>query len=215
MKVTCPYCHNEIEKYHDESWNNHGCEARRRPAMTNEREIEILAQIFADKRHSSIEWGRECARIVVEAGYRHSDTPEAGKPDRQTISEAIGEASVCWEPIPSGVFLSERANKIVDRICQHFGQPPAVAIKWPEEKYGTATVNGNKYASDYDQGWNDCLDLCQQAVKEAGVREVKYPVKRIVTDSEDTLEEQRIFGRNAAIDEMRKLNEPPEAEREK
>lgn len=38
--------------------------------MTNEKEVEHLAQIFANKRHSSIEWGRECARIVIEAGYR-------------------------------------------------------------------------------------------------------------------------------------------------
>lgn len=40
--------------------------------MNEEKEIEELAQIFANKRHSSIEWGRECAKIAIEAGYTRS-----------------------------------------------------------------------------------------------------------------------------------------------
>lgn len=31
--------------------------------------------------------------------------------------EAIGEASMCWRPIPSGVFLSEKASAVAVRLC--------------------------------------------------------------------------------------------------
>lgn len=32
------------------------------------------------------------------------------------IGEKIGEATMCWEPIPNGVFDSQRAVKILDEI---------------------------------------------------------------------------------------------------
>lgn len=35
---------------------------------------------------------------------------------KREIGEAIGEASMCWKPIPSGVFDSNRASEIIDRI---------------------------------------------------------------------------------------------------
>ncbi len=34
------------------------------------------------------------------------------------IGEKIGEATMCWEPIPSGVFRSERASEILEEIYQ-------------------------------------------------------------------------------------------------
>jgi hypothetical protein len=34
------------------------------------------------------------------------------------VGELVGEASMCWEPIPSGTYQSDRAAKIVDRILQ-------------------------------------------------------------------------------------------------
>lgn len=35
---------------------------------------------------------------------------------KQLIGEAIGEASMCWGEMPTGVFDSTRASKIVDRV---------------------------------------------------------------------------------------------------
>ena len=35
---------------------------------------------------------------------------------KQSIGEAIGEASMCWSETPSGVFDSTRASAIVDRL---------------------------------------------------------------------------------------------------
>lgn len=46
-------------------------------------------------------------------------------------------------------------------------------VKWPDEKYSTALKNGHKYASDYEQGWNDCLDACRRAYEEAGGKNEK------------------------------------------
>lgn len=34
----------------------------------------------------------------------------------QFIGEKVGEATMCWNPIPAGVFDSQRAAKIVDEI---------------------------------------------------------------------------------------------------
>ncbi len=34
------------------------------------------------------------------------------------IGEKMGEVTMCWEPIPSGVFKSERASKILEEIYQ-------------------------------------------------------------------------------------------------
>ncbi len=38
------------------------------------------------------------------------------KTTKEQIGEAIGEASMCWEPTPTGVFDSTKAAAIVDRI---------------------------------------------------------------------------------------------------
>ena len=35
---------------------------------------------------------------------------------RKKLGEAIGEASMCWSETPKGVFDSERASKIVDKL---------------------------------------------------------------------------------------------------
>lgn len=37
---------------------------------------------------------------------------------RELVGEAIGEASMCWEPRPAGMFESDRASKLIDRICE-------------------------------------------------------------------------------------------------
>jgi hypothetical protein len=38
---------------------------------------------------------------------------------KQLVGECIGEASMCWSITPHGVFDSERASKIVDKILAH------------------------------------------------------------------------------------------------
>jgi len=38
---------------------------------------------------------------------------------RELVGIAIGEASMCWSEIPSGVFDSARAKELVDRICAY------------------------------------------------------------------------------------------------
>lgn len=40
------------------------------------------------------------------------------KPLREAITQLIGEATMCWEPIPPGVFDSQRAISISDQIMQ-------------------------------------------------------------------------------------------------
>lgn len=37
---------------------------------------------------------------------------------KSIIGEKVGEASMCWEPSPNGVFDSERAAKIVDEVFE-------------------------------------------------------------------------------------------------
>lgn len=44
-----------------------------------------------------------------------------GIPIVQAIGEAIGAASMCWVPIPEGVFDSERASEIVDVLLGYLG----------------------------------------------------------------------------------------------
>jgi len=38
------------------------------------------------------------------------------KPTHEAIGEAIGAASMCWEPKPAGVFDSDRAGDIMDEL---------------------------------------------------------------------------------------------------
>lgn len=38
---------------------------------------------------------------------------------RELVGIAIGEASMCWSEIPSGVFNSTKAKELVDRICAY------------------------------------------------------------------------------------------------
>ena len=39
---------------------------------------------------------------------------------RELVGTAIGEASMCWDPIPTGVFDATRASALVDRIVDSF-----------------------------------------------------------------------------------------------
>lgn len=44
---------------------------------------------------------------------------DKNKSFREVVGETIGEASMCWSETPTGVFDSERAVKLVDRVMAH------------------------------------------------------------------------------------------------
>lgn len=50
------------------------------------------------------------------------------------IGEAIGEASMCWDPRPTGVFESDRASGIVDRILC-LARAPGVITPHAEDEH--------------------------------------------------------------------------------
>lgn len=39
-------------------------------------------------------------------------------PLNEVIGNALGAASLCWTPIPEGVFDSERASEIIDQVVE-------------------------------------------------------------------------------------------------
>lgn len=49
---------------------------------------------------------------------RDNETPEE-IPLSQWIGEALGAASMCWDPRPEGVFDGESAGKIADSLEAH------------------------------------------------------------------------------------------------
>ena len=51
---------------------------------------------------------------------------------RSRVAMAIGEASMCWEPIPSGIFQSDAAVRIVDGLVADITPPPAPRAEMPK-----------------------------------------------------------------------------------
>lgn len=88
--------------------------------MSKENEIEILAQILATKRHSSIEWGRECAKIVIESGYTRTHGEEIMTVEEiaKIIRTTIFDSSTV-SPAPP----NESCWKAAQAICATFGTP--------------------------------------------------------------------------------------------
>ena len=41
---------------------------------------------------------------------------------RELVCTVIGEASMCWSEIPTGVFDSTRAEKLVEKICNSYNR---------------------------------------------------------------------------------------------
>lgn len=56
--------------------------------------------------------------------YPEQDTPPTPPPPgeddplRTVLGEALGAASMCWEPIPEGVFQSEQASLVLDDLLE-------------------------------------------------------------------------------------------------
>jgi len=52
---------------------------------------------------------------------------------RNIVGEAIGEASMCWLETPTGVFDSDRASRIVDKIFDAFHLEAGMGVtRWSE-----------------------------------------------------------------------------------
>ncbi|TXG77593.1 hypothetical protein E6Q11_02370 [Candidatus Dojkabacteria bacterium] len=51
---------------------------------------------------------------------------------KEAIGIAIGEASMCWDPKPSGVFDSTHAGTIVDRIMNIISVDLLAPITWEQ-----------------------------------------------------------------------------------
>ena len=88
---------------------------------------------------------------------------------REAITMKLGEATMCWEPIPSGVFDSERAVVISDDIMNLIQANNRTIIErcmegLPEKKQPYRTVynsGNNKFqtvSSSYDRGVNEAID---------------------------------------------------------
>jgi len=61
----------------------------------------------------------DAARYPEEGQEGPQEGPEApgeGNPLTQVLGEAVGAASMCWDPKPEGVFDSEAASAIVDGL---------------------------------------------------------------------------------------------------
>lgn len=41
---------------------------------------------------------------------------------KEFVGESIGEASMCWESVPNGVFDSSRASRIADDIVKRYDE---------------------------------------------------------------------------------------------
>lgn len=54
---------------------------------------------------------------------------------KRIVGEAIGEASMCWSEIPKGVFDSEHASRIIDKIVEAHNNAPAVEVELDEDKF--------------------------------------------------------------------------------
>lgn len=63
-----------------------------------------------------------CCRKILAKNYnkhllRHKFMKNLFEDDlRKKLGEAIGEASMCWSETPKGVFETEKASKIVDKL---------------------------------------------------------------------------------------------------
>lgn len=57
------------------------------------------------------------------SGYCIKHFPNnAQQDDSGFLGQIIGEASMCWEPLPSGVFDSEKAKALVEKLEKYVSQ---------------------------------------------------------------------------------------------
>jgi hypothetical protein len=86
--------------------------AASRPSTTSSPGVEDpLADLREDDGARYPEEGQEGAQEGLGA-------PEGDSPLATLVGEAMGAVSVCWEPAPEGVFMSEAASAIVDDLLE-------------------------------------------------------------------------------------------------
>jgi hypothetical protein len=71
------------------------------------------ADPLADLREEGDRYGTPGAQEGAQDG---PPAPGEGDPLATLLGEAVGAASVCWEPKPEGVFQPEQASAIVDDL---------------------------------------------------------------------------------------------------
>ena len=76
---------------------------------------------------------------------------------RELVGIAIGEASMCWSETPSGVFDSERASAIVDRIVAEF-EKNEMRLNTLKNDYWFIENLIEKYSSNKDETLKDILE---------------------------------------------------------
>ncbi len=57
------------------------------------------------------------------AAFKFSPEQDGTLPLRTAVTQAIGAASVCWDGVPHGVFLPDRAMEIVDALMEFLEYP--------------------------------------------------------------------------------------------
>ena len=66
----------------------------------------------------------------------------------EMIGQAIGEASMCWEPIPTGVFDATKAKVVMDRLIR-VNEAEKETLRAALEKAEEALQScGNNYGSE-------------------------------------------------------------------
>ena len=87
----------------------------------------------------------DTARYPQEGQEGAQEGPEApgeGDPLSTLVGEAMGAVSVCWDPTPTGVFMSEAASAIVDDLLDAIrpSVTPPVDVDGVVERWHENTV---------------------------------------------------------------------------
>ena len=83
------------------------------------------------------------------------------KTPKEIIGEAVGGASMCWSPIPQGVFDSEKACKITDQFLKEIEEFYTSLV--PKEQKAARDCQG--YLENYANGRNDTIAEIHQNFK--------------------------------------------------
>lgn len=119
-------------------------------------------------RCKDTEWGEDDQAIVdfitaaLSAPHiqEHTSVESVAMEDawlREKISRALGEASMCWSEIPTGVFHSERATQILNDLCcqinVHKSAPKMKRVDLDEMKQNTTSKDAHRI-----YGYNAAID---------------------------------------------------------
>lgn len=89
--------------------------------------------------------------------------------ERQAIFEALGEVSMCWEPRPSGVFDSTRAEEVGRRLMERLKYEGAETQK-RKEKCGERYRHFLNAREDLDDAIANLFDTLPEELRESAQR---------------------------------------------